>query len=67
MASVEQDKLQGWWESPGYSEFLQNFTSQQRKALINDDLFAGRSVSLVLVAVVSLGALAMLLTVLATL
>ena len=66
MATVHQDYRGSWWEGPDYREFTDHFDSGQRQALIDDDLLAGRSVSLVPVAVVAAGALAMLLTVLAT-
>ena len=54
------------WENPIYQEFASHFDAGQRQALLEEDLQAGRSVSLVLVSVVAAGALGMLLTVLAT-
>ena len=64
MATVQQEYHH--WESPIYREFMNHFDSQQRQALLEEDLRAGRSVSFVLVSVVAAGAVGMLLTVLAT-
>lgn len=64
MATVQD---YGPWESPIYREFANHFDAHQRQALVEEDLQAGRSVSLVLVSVVAAGAIGMLLTVLATL
>jgi hypothetical protein len=56
-----------WWEDDAHSEFTGHFDSVQRDQLIHEDLFAGRSVSLVLVSIVLGGALLMAATVLTTL
>ncbi len=66
MPNVHHNSLEHWWEGPNYPEFTRHFDSQQRRALIAEDVFAGSSVSLVLISVVAAGTIAMLLTVLAT-
>ena len=60
MATVHHDNLQNWWEGPDHPEFLRRFNRPERQALIADDLFAGKSVSLVLIGVVAAGTIAML-------
>lgn len=49
------------------SVWTSSFDAEQRQDMINDDLLAGRSVSLVLISVVAAGLLMMILTVLASL
>jgi hypothetical protein len=56
-----------WWEGPDHVQFTTRFDAQQRRQLIDDDLFAGASVAIVLTSVVAAGMLAMAATVLFTL
>jgi hypothetical protein len=70
MATAHQSSRvdsKSWWEGADHPEFTGHFDARQRRALIEDDLLAGRTVSLVLVAVVAAGVLAMAITVLTTL
>jgi hypothetical protein len=69
MATVQNSRpfLNRWWEDADHSEFTGHFDSDQRQKLIGEDLFAGRSVSLVLVSIVLGGAILMAATVLTTL
>lgn len=50
-----------------WSVWTSTFDAEQRREMIDDDLLAGRSVSLVLISVVAAGLLLMVLTVLASL
>jgi hypothetical protein len=56
-----------WWEGPEHVQFTKSFDAAQRRRLIEEDLFAGTSVAIVLTSVVALGLLAMSVTVLFTL
>jgi hypothetical protein len=56
-----------WWEGVDHSQFTTSFDAAQRRRLIEDDLFAGTSVAIVLTTVVGMGLLAMAATVLFTL
>jgi hypothetical protein len=60
MASVSFD-------NKSHDEWMTHFSSRERDALVNDDLSAGLSVALVLVGVITTGALLMVGTVIYTL
>ena len=68
MATVDGTRLgmHRWWEDADHAQFTSHFDDKQRQSLIGEDLFAGRSVSLVLVSIVLGGALLMAFTVLWT-
>ena len=66
MASVQQNNLRNRL-SPNHLEFVKRFNSSERKALIAEDLMAGKSVALVLFSILAAGTIAMVFTVLATL
>ena len=69
--AVEKPKLSPptvpWWEGPDHAQFTSSFDATKRRRLIEEDLFAGTSVAIVLTTVVALGLLAMSVTVLFTL
>jgi hypothetical protein len=68
MATVDPRALSKGADEPHrMSSVWSAFDTEQRRQLIDDDLLAGRSVSLVLISVVTAGFLMMILTVLAAL
>lgn len=53
-------------DEPAFGPNFRTFSMNERRAMLQDDLFAGRSVSCVLAAIVAGGMLLMLATVLLT-
>jgi len=50
-----------------HAVYYRHFNSNQRKWMLEEDLYSGRTVSLVLVSIVTMGLIGMILTVIATL
>jgi hypothetical protein len=67
MATVGQNAHDWGIKEPGHPVLFKAFSAGERQRLIEDDLFAGRSVSLLLVVVVGLGLLIGAIAVLTTL
>lgn len=53
-------------EDPQHPVFFRHFSPSQRQWMLEQDLFSGRTVSLVLVSIVTMGLIGMILTVLFT-
>ena len=54
-------------EDPQHAVFFRHFNPSQRQWMLEEDLYSGQTVSLVLVSIVTMGLIGMILTVLATL